>query len=185
MTRSVNRLSAEDWERAALDAMATGGLAAVRVEPLAQQLGVTKGSFYAHFRDRAELVHAALRRWEQAHVEAFEASLERAEDPATQLRELMKMATAAARTRTIQGRLLLESNEPRVRAALQRVTEIRLRRLERIFNELGHSPQAAARRATVAYSIYIGLLQLAREVPARLTDEDALVAELLRILDEG
>ncbi len=43
---------------------------------------------------------------------------------------------------------------------------------------------AAAQRATVAYSIYIGLLQLAREVPARLTDEDAFVAELLQILDE-
>ncbi len=184
MARIVKRLSAEDWERAALDAIAAGGLAAVAVEPLARQLGVTKGSFYAHFRDRAELVDAALGRWEQAHLDAFEASLQQADDPASRLQGLMRMATAAVRTRTIQGRLLLESDEPRVRAALRRVTEIRLRRLEGIFNELGHCPQAAAQRATVAYAIYIGLLQLAREVPERLADEDALATELLRILDD-
>lgn len=185
MAKTVKRLSAEDWERAALEAIAAGGLAAVAVQPLARKLGVTKGSFYAHFRDRSALVDAALRRWEQAHVDAFEASLQRADDPATQLDGLLRMATAAAPTRTIQGRLLLESDDPRVRAALQRVTKIRLRRLEGIFTELGHRPEAAAHRATVSYAIYVGLLQLAREVPERLADEDALLAELLRIIDDA
>ena len=42
----------------------------------------------------------------------------------------------------------------------------------------------AAQRATVVYSIYIGLLQLSREVPERLVDEDALTAELLQLLGE-
>jgi AcrR family transcriptional regulator len=182
MTSGVKRLSAADWEQAALDAIAAGGLEAVAVEPLARQLGVTKGSFYAHFRDRRELVDAAVRRWEQAHVDAFAASLERTDDPAEQLQELMAMATSAARSGTIQGRLLLESDDPSVRAALQRVTEVRLARLERLFAALGQSRGAAQQRATVAYAIYIGLLQLAREVPARLADERALLGELLRVL---
>jgi len=182
MAQAVKRLSAQDWERAALQAIADGGLAAVAVEPLARRLGVTKGSFYAHFRNRGELVDAALRRWEQAHIDAFAASIQRDENASTQLRELMKMASAATRDGTIQGRLLLESDEPRVRTALKRVTDIRLKRLEGIFTELGRRPQAAAQRATIAYAIYIGLLQLAREVPERLADEAALVGELSRIL---
>ena len=54
--------------------------------------------------------------------------------------------------------------------------------LEAIFTQLGHSELAAARRTTIAYAIYIGLLQLARELPARLDDESALVEELTRTL---
>lgn len=182
MAPSVKQLSPEDWERAALEAIVDGGLHAVAVEPLARRLGVTKGSFYSHFRDRAELVDAALRRWEQAHIDAFIASLQQSDDPATQLEALLTLATRAARKGTIQARLLLESDDARVRAALKRVTDVRLLRLETIFAQLGHSGAAGARRATLAYAIYIGLLQLAREVPERLTDEAALVAELMRVL---
>jgi len=180
----VKRLTAEDWERAALDAIASGGLAAVAVEPLARRLGVTKGSFYAHFRDRNELVDATLRRWEEIHVNAFVASMQTTDEPLKRLQALMAMATNAARRGTIQGRLLLESDDPRVRAALKRVTELRLERLEAIFAQLGHSNGAAAHRATAAYAIYIGLLQLAREVPERLVDERALIDELLRVLGQ-
>lgn len=179
------RLTVEDWERAALQAIAEGGLRAVAVEPLARRLGVTKGSFYAHFDDRAQLVEAALRRWEQAHVEAFAASTRSADAPQQRLLALIAMATGAARTRTIQGRLLLESDDPRVRSSLRRVTEIRLARLEAIFAELGASRERGATLATIAYATYIGLLQLAREVPQRLADEPALIDELLRLLGQA
>jgi AcrR family transcriptional regulator len=162
--------------------MADGGVAAVAVEPLARRLGVTKGSFYGFFANRDELIEAALSRWEQAHVDAFVASLNDDADPAERLRALVTLATSAARTRTIQGRLLLESSDRRVQAALRRVSHIRLMRLEGIFSELGYSDAAAARRSTLSYALYIGLLQLAREIPERLADEAQLVEELLETL---
>ncbi len=59
------RLSAEDWEDAALSLIAEQGVGALAVEALARQLGVTKGSFYWHFRTREALLQAALERWEQ------------------------------------------------------------------------------------------------------------------------
>jgi len=59
------RLSADDWARAALELIAEQGVAAVAVEPLARRLGVTKGSFYWHFRSRDALLQAAIERWEQ------------------------------------------------------------------------------------------------------------------------
>ncbi|WP_279580777.1 TetR/AcrR family transcriptional regulator [Fodinicola feengrottensis] len=67
MVNESTRLSAQDWARAALKAMADGGLAAVAVEPLARTLGVTKGSFYAHYRSRDELIAAALAEWVRSH----------------------------------------------------------------------------------------------------------------------
>ena len=45
------RLSAEDWEQGALDMIAEQGIGALAVEALARRLGVTKGSFYWHFRN--------------------------------------------------------------------------------------------------------------------------------------
>ena len=58
------RLSAADWEQAALETLAENGLAAVAVESLARRLGVTKGSFYWHFPTREALIQATIERWE-------------------------------------------------------------------------------------------------------------------------
>jgi AcrR family transcriptional regulator len=57
-------LGREDWLRAARLALLRGGVEAVRVERLARDLGVTKGSFYWHFKDRDELLEFLLREWE-------------------------------------------------------------------------------------------------------------------------
>ncbi|WP_344044119.1 TetR/AcrR family transcriptional regulator, partial [Saccharothrix xinjiangensis] len=64
------RLSKQDWLTAALTALAGGGVGAVAVEPLAQRLGVTRGSFYWHFADRNALLHEALEWWESQGTEA-------------------------------------------------------------------------------------------------------------------
>jgi len=186
MGRLVTQLEADDWERAALQAISDGGLAAVAVEPLARRLGVTKGSFYAHFSNRDELVVAALRRWEQLHVDSFAAAADRFPDPAKRLRALIELATSAAHGHghTVISRLLLESDDARVRAAVRRITELRLAHLDATFRELGAPRRTAGHRATIAYAAYIGLLHLAREVPERLADEQALVRELLQTLTD-
>jgi len=54
-----------DWLRVARLALLHQGRDGVRVEALARSLGVTKGSFYWHFRDRRELMEALLREWEE------------------------------------------------------------------------------------------------------------------------
>lgn len=60
----VLTLERNDWLRAARLALLRGGVEAVRVEKLARDLGVTKGSFYWHFKDRGELLELLLREWE-------------------------------------------------------------------------------------------------------------------------
>ncbi|MGA2648823.1 MAG: helix-turn-helix domain-containing protein [Candidatus Sulfotelmatobacter sp.] len=58
-------LDRNDWLKAARLALLTGGVEAVRVEKLARNLSVTKGSFYWHFKDREELLALLLREWEE------------------------------------------------------------------------------------------------------------------------
>lgn len=62
MGKDLNR---EDWLKAARLALLTGGVEAVRVEKLARNLRVTKGSFYWHFKDREDLLALLLREWEE------------------------------------------------------------------------------------------------------------------------
>src|SRR3954454_25212776 len=88
-------LTSDDWTRAALDALARGGLSAVAVEPLAKELGATKGSFYWHFADRSALIAAALALWEQRDTDAIIAAVDRADDATARLRNLLRLVFGA------------------------------------------------------------------------------------------
>ena len=69
--KSPPALDAEAWIAAAFDALAEGGIDAVRVEPLAKALDITKGSFYWHFADRRALLDAMLGAWAEGRIAAI------------------------------------------------------------------------------------------------------------------
>ncbi|GAA1385848.1 TetR/AcrR family transcriptional regulator [Pseudonocardia kongjuensis] len=56
------------WIDAGLAVLAARGPDAVRVEALAQQLGVTKGGFYGYFDDRPALLAEMLDTWERRSI---------------------------------------------------------------------------------------------------------------------
>lgn len=61
---SPARLKPRDWIEAGFARLGTQGVGFVRVEVLARDLGVSKGSFYWHFRDRSDLLGQMLSQWE-------------------------------------------------------------------------------------------------------------------------
>lgn len=167
MVSESTRLSAQDWARAALKAIADGGLAAVAVEPLARTLGVTKGSFYAHYRNRDELITAALTEWARGHGDEGLATYAAITDPARRLRELLTAVVHAVRplAPSVHLSLLGDRNDPRVRAVVSQVNQARLALLTSTYRELGLPPDRAASRARVAYAAILGLSQLAQTDP--------------------
>jgi AcrR family transcriptional regulator len=176
------RLSSQDWARAALKAIADGGLAAIAVEPLARTLGVTKGSFYAHYRNRDELIAAALAEWVRSHGDEGLAEFAAIADPARRLRELLTAVVQAVQplAPSVHLSLLGERNDPRVSDAVRRVNRARLELLARTYCELGLPPDRASSRARVAYAAILGLLHLAQTDPdapdsAVLADEATAV----------
>jgi AcrR family transcriptional regulator len=62
--RMERSLAKSDWLRAARLALLKYGPSEVRVERLARDLRVTKGSFYWHFKDRKDLLEHLVREWE-------------------------------------------------------------------------------------------------------------------------
>ncbi|MFJ9419016.1 TetR/AcrR family transcriptional regulator [Streptomyces sp. NPDC101227] len=177
------RLTARDWADAALAAMGEGGLAAVAVEPLAARLGTTKGSFYWHFANRDALIEAALRRWEEVATEAVISETEAEPDPERRLRGLLLRVTDASAAASLEMSLLATATDPRVAAALARVTDRRIGYVAALFAELGFTEAEARRRALLAYSAHLGHTQLDHAVPQALPTGAARSRYLDTVLD--
>src|SRR5574343_827541 len=60
------------WVDTAIDLLASEGISGLRVEVLAKRCGVTKGSFYWHFKDRQALLDAVLLRWQDGRIRDIE-----------------------------------------------------------------------------------------------------------------
>lgn len=59
------KIPTERWFLTALEQLAMGGIDSVRVEVVAEQLGVTKGMFYARFPSRDAFLEAMIDYWRQ------------------------------------------------------------------------------------------------------------------------
>ena len=154
------RLSAEDWEIAALHLIAEQGVGALAVEALARQLGVTKGSFYWHFRTREALLNAALERWEQYGEREIISQIEQIADPRKRLPELFRRVAHELQPHRVYAALLKALDHPQVVPVMARVSQRRMEFLTTAFREAGLPPPQALNRARLTYAAYVGFLQL-------------------------
>lgn len=178
----VARRTRDDWTGVALRALAEGGVAAVAVEPLAARLGATKGSAYWHFPNREALLKATLERWEREHTEAVIEIVESVPDPLAKLRLLFGTVLEDVEDSAVELAMLAARDDPAVAPVLRRVTDRRIGYLEDLFGELGFAPDAARRRAVLAYSVYLGQAQLMSSAPDLVTARRALLEETLAVV---
>lgn len=155
------RLGTKDWIDAGLLALAEHGVEAVRVERLAKALGVTKGGFYWHFRDRGDLLDALLEAWKaRATGDIIRAIEEYGGDARARLCRLM------AFTIQLDGRLARAirdwaSRDEVARTAQQQIDGLRLDYLETLFTGMNFTPAEAKARAALLYNALIGAYAMA------------------------
>lgn len=179
------RLSAEDWEDAALNLIAEQGVGALAVEALARQLGVTKGSFYWHFRTREALLQAALERWEQYGEREIIGQIEAIPDPRERLPELFRRVAHELHPHRVYAALLKALDHPLVVPVMARVSKRRTEFLHTAYTEAGMAADEALNRARLTYAAYVGFLQLNFTLGLpRLTHEefDAYVEHMIATL---
>ncbi len=154
---------------------------AVAVEPLAKKLGVTKGSFYWHFRNRGALLELTLKRWEDELTEAVISATKEISDPRERMVRLFDEATSDEPlggghtsasgifyNRAFEQGISDAVDDPVVGPILRRVSERRIAYLEECYRALGLSIRKARHQALLAYAAYVGIMRLAREAPSRI-----------------
>ena len=169
------RLDANAWIAAAFDALAEGGVDAVRVEPLAKALDITKGSFYWHFADRRALLDAMLAAWSEGRIAAIREQAAARGAPEAVLSDLADLYTRHANVRGLAIELAIRSlarTDEAAAKAVRAVDRERLRHVGDLFAALGWPRAEAQARAILFYSYLFGQSLLdAQVVPAAARDK--------------
>ncbi|MDH3200521.1 MAG: TetR/AcrR family transcriptional regulator [Myxococcales bacterium] len=151
-----DRLSAARWTEMALQVLADRGIEAVRVEPLARALGVTKGSFYWHFADRQDLFDSLLLQWERlATLNVIEAVELACDEPDERLRELTRLVFrhGGPLDRAVRA---WASHDEEAAHVVERVDTQRYAFVRGLLEAHGLAPTTAAMRARLLYTSLIG-----------------------------
>jgi AcrR family transcriptional regulator len=146
------------WIDEGLTALASGGPDAVRIEPLARSLGVTKGGFYGYFGGRSALLEEMLDTWERTMVdEVIERVEEVGDDPTARLRRLFAIATSGPGL--LKAELAIRDWARRDKAVARRVKRVDNRRMEymrALFGAICSDEEEAEARCLLAFSLFIG-----------------------------
>lgn len=150
-------LDANAWIEAAFEALSQGGIDAVRIDPLAKQLGVTRGSFYWHFADRAALHTAMLKEWRKRQSYQVATRIEsKTTKPDEVLRKTLALPHAgprAKRAASIELAIRLWARRDAEAAkAVKHIDSVRLTYYAKLYGELGHTKAEARKRAFLFYA---------------------------------
>jgi AcrR family transcriptional regulator len=161
------RIPRSTWIEQGLRALAAGGPDAVRIEPLAQALGVSRGGFYWQFAGRPELLEAMLDTWERATTEEVVERLDReGGDARTKLRRLFELTSA----RVIRTDLAIRDwarRDPAVARRLRRIDNRRMDGLRSLFAAICPDPDDVEARCLLCFSLLIGNHFIAADHGAR------------------
>ncbi|HZA89530.1 MAG TPA: helix-turn-helix domain-containing protein [Solirubrobacterales bacterium] len=171
------------WIEEGLRALAAGGPDAVRIETLADALGVTKGGFYWHFDDRRALLEEILDAWERVSVDEV---IERVESEGGDARAKLRRVSALAASSAEPLRIDLAvrdwaRREQTVADRLRRVDNRRMDYMRSLFGAFCPDEDDVEARCMVFYSLWIGSHFIAADHGARSRAEVLKLA--LRRLD--
>jgi AcrR family transcriptional regulator len=177
------RTPRSSWIEEGLRALAAGGPDAVRIEPLAQALGVSRGGFYWHFDDRRALLEEILDTWERLSVDEV---IERVESESGDTRAKLRRLSALAASSDEALRIDLAvrdwaRREQTVAERLRRVDNRRMEYLRSLFGAFCPDEDDVEARCMLVAALWIGNHFMAAEHGAR-SRADVLQLALRRLM---
>ncbi len=154
------QLDRTGWIEAALDMLAAQGMEGMRVEVLAKNFGVTKGSFYWHFKDRQDLFNAVLQIWKEGRIRDINKQTSAAPGKEReQLAQVIDVYSANRNRKGIAIELAVREWARRDTQAATVVEEVDTYRLEctrKLFVASGVSDDEAKSRSLLLYAYVFG-----------------------------
>lgn len=162
------RTSKEDWLRVAVAALIAGGIEQVKVQAIAQTLGVSRSSFYWFFKSRQDLLDQLLDHWLETNTQPL---IERAERPAdSACRSVLNVFECWVDEALFHPRLDIAMRDwarrsERVRKVVDLADTRRVKALTAMFARHGYDSENAFIRARVLYFMQIGYYSLGVDEP--------------------
>ena len=178
-------LTPENWIDSAIELLVDHGVDAVRVDVLAKQIGVTRGSFYWHFKDRDDLLKSMLLAWRDAATEQIIKRFDnRHSDPRALIKELISLPFRGQRARRAASIELAirgwARRDPMARQAVDEVDERRISYHAQVFSALGFPVAEARSRAFALYAYEVAESVLSNQgSDAQKAERSALVERLI------
>jgi AcrR family transcriptional regulator len=167
-----SKLGRQNWLAIGIQTLVEKGIEAVRIDPLARLLNVTRGSFYWHFKNRDELLAEILQEWEARNTQSVIEQIEGLNStPSNKLLSLFELA--AEDDDLLEKAVRVWSvNDARAAEAIDRIDRQRLDYLQGLFLQLGFPEIDAKVRAQIAYSVRLGWFVMASSTHSkeRLTE---------------
>ncbi|TLW94549.1 TetR/AcrR family transcriptional regulator [Saccharomonospora piscinae] len=167
------------WIEEGLRALAQGGPEAVRIEVLAQALGVSKGGFYGHFPNREALLTEMLDLWEREVTDAIIDQVDSdGGDGRSRLRRLFTLVAEAGTDSVLSATTDLAvrdwaRRDDAVARRLRRVDNQRMDYLRSVYASFCPDPEDVEVRCMVTFSLHIGTHYITAEHDGRSRAEVA------------
>lgn len=158
--RSKAALDRETWIAQAIETLADQGVDGLRVEVLAKRCGVTKGSFYWHFKDRQDLLDAVLETWREGRIKDI--IKQTRATPGKELEQIYHVIEVYSTSRSrkgIQIELALRDwarRDPKAAAVVEEVDATRFDCARELFLACGMSKEDASSRSMLVYAYVFG-----------------------------
>ncbi len=132
------RLSREDWLEEALKILSQQGNRLITIEVLCERLGVSRGSFYWHFKDRGDFLVAVIEHWEKQSTLAIRDEVFSLQvSPEERLLKLLEMITTYKHSGFEMPMRRWAMEEPGTKKVLQRIDRTRYEGVRSLFEEMG------------------------------------------------
>ncbi|WP_313515956.1 TetR/AcrR family transcriptional regulator [Pseudomonas sp.] len=182
---SRTNLTREDWIDAAQSVLVKSGVDAVRVDTLAKELNITRGSFYYHFKSRGELLEGILGSWRARATEDVIQHLRNAKtSPHHQLQRLLELPfhgqTAREAAAIELGIRAWARRDTKARQAIDEVDRHRLSYIESLLMHGINDEGEARDRAYLIYAYQISLSLLhSDDTPQERLERNARMSRIL------
>ena len=154
-------LQPSDWIRIGFSQLAREGVESVRIEVLARELGVSKGSFYWHFRDRDELLMQMLDQWERIEADLLSTEESTGGDRPNAAARWARFVERSAEPERIREEIAVRAWARRDERVATRVAAIERRKthvIASVLAEIGFTEEAAESWSQTVLLVYLGWL---------------------------
>jgi AcrR family transcriptional regulator len=173
------QLSAKDWLDQGLRTLAKQGFTALKAEPLAKAMGVSRGSFYWHFANIGAFQIAILEHWRDVAVERIIADIEALSPDQDALPALLNRAFGGKPPLLESAMRSWAAHDPVARSVVQAVDQRRMGYIEKLLGAAGLPLEVARARTQILYWAFLGFAL--SDKPLSRSRQAAILTELLRI----